>query len=103
MFGPGWGFWHSLQAIFASLGGFLLVLILLAIAVLLVRYLLIATKAAELYLAQNKPTDPGTTTWAANPAAPTAPTTPVVPDVPPTPPTTTPAPRTRAPKTPPSA
>jgi hypothetical protein len=94
--GPGWGLWHSLQTIFASLGGFLLLLILLAVTVLLVRFLLVGTRAAEIYVAKNRPADPGTA--AATPAAPVEPVSPVV-----GPETPRPAPRTRAPKTPPTA
>jgi hypothetical protein len=99
MFGPGfgWNFWHGLQSVFAGLGGFLLLLIFLAVTVLLVRFLLVATRAAELYVARHRPDGPRTGAATAEPVAPVAP---VVPDAPVTPAA---APRTRAPKTPPVA
>ena len=97
--GRGWGVWHALQAAFMAIGGFLLLIILLGLVVLLVRFLLVATKAAELYLAQNasKPTPPDAV------AESTAPVEPVGPVGAPEGPAslTKPAQRPRTPKQPP--
>ena len=97
--GYGWGVWHALQAAFMAIGAFLLLIILLGLVVLLVRFLLVATRAAELYLAQNapKPTPPDA---AAESTAPVEPVGPVgAPEAPAAP--TKPAPRPRTPKPPP--
>ena len=103
--GPGYGFgiWHALQTAFMAIGAFLLLLIVLTVAALLVRYLLVATKAAELYVAQHgtRPAAPDTVVAPAAPAAPepVAPE-PVGPVGAPEPPAK-PAPRPRTPRTPP--
>ena len=47
------GLWGALSALFTAVGAFLLFLALIGLAVLLARYLLVATKAAELYVAKN--------------------------------------------------
>lgn len=79
-YGFGW-FWH----IGSFLGGLILVAGLVVVGVLLVRYLVVATRAAQVYLDAHEPKQP-----AATPPAATEP-----------PPATKPAPRT--PKTPPAA
>ena len=102
----GWGLWHALQSAFMAIGGFLLLIIFLGLVAVLVRFLLVATRAAELYVAQNRlePTAPDAVGRAAAPVAP-APAEPVgpvgAPEAPAAPPK--PAPRPRTPKTPPSA
>jgi hypothetical protein len=75
-YGFGW-FWH----IGSFIGGLILVAAVIVVAVLLVRYLIVATRAAQFYLDSHDTVRP-----AAPPAA--------------TPPVTKPAPRT--PKTPPA-
>jgi hypothetical protein len=82
-FGFGW-FWH----IGSFIGGLILTVAIVVVAVLLVRYLIVATRAAQFYLDSHDTARPATTTA---PAA--APATPV----------TKPAPRPRTPKTPPPA
>ena len=69
------GLWGALSALFTAVGAFLLFLALIGLAVLLARYLLVATKAAELYVARNGEIAPPPATAAtvadAAPAAPT--------------------------------
>lgn len=86
-FGFGW-FWH----IGSFLGGLILVAGLVVVAVLLVRYLIVATRAAQIYVDAHTP--------AATPAATaaTAASTTASTDA-----TTKPAPRARTPKAPPPA
>ena len=77
--GFGWGIWHALQAVFMAIGGFLLLVIFLGLAVLMVRFLLVAPAASA-------------------PAEPVEPVGPVgAPEPPPKP-----APRPRTPKAPPA-
>lgn len=82
MFGDrfGFGFWH----VGAFLGGVILTAALVVVAVLLVRYLIVATRAAQLYLDTHAPVS----------TAPPEATPPTV--------ATKPAPRPRTPKTPPA-
>src|SRR5437868_11892636 len=102
------GIWHAIETLFAAIGAILGLLIAVAVIVLLVRYLIVATKAAEIYVAQHGqkpygmaaislPPEPG-------PLAPSAPepvaAEPVEPVGAPEP-TQKPAPRTRTPKLPP--
>jgi hypothetical protein len=103
MFGPGygWGIWHAIQAAFVAIGGLLLLIIFLGLAVLLVRFLLVATRAAELYVAQNRsqPTAPDAAVAPSSIApAPAEPVGPVGSTEPPV----KPAPRPRTPKAPPA-
>ena len=78
-FGPwGGGWWHALTLV---IGGFIwLLAIALALAVIffLIRFLLVATRAAQLYVNQHAPAEPArpTTPEAAPAAAPAAPATP---------------------------
>jgi hypothetical protein len=82
-YGFGW-FWH----IGSFLGGLILVAGLVVVGVLLVRYLIVATRAAQVYLDAHEPKLPATTPPAATE---------------PPPATTTTKPTARTPKTPPAA
>jgi cell division septation protein DedD len=99
--GPGYGFgiWHALQSAFMAIGGFLLLIIFLGLVAVLVRFLLVATKAAELYVAQNGSKSTASDVVAAPPTpAPAEPVGPVgASETPPKP-----APRPRTPKAPPA-
>ena len=103
MYGPGhgWGFGLFWQ-IGAFIGGLLLTVALIALAILLVRYLLVATRAAQLYV--DARSGPGTAPAATEPppATPPAPAAAPAPTTP-APAATKPAPRPRTPKTPPAA
>ncbi len=70
----GWGFGHGLLTIFASLIGVFVWVLCFSVAVavlfLLVRFLLVGTRAAQLYVAKNEPPRP------AAPAVPRAPASP---------------------------
>ena len=94
MYGPGhgWGF-GLLWQIGAFLGGLVLTVAIVALAILLVRYLIVATRAAQLYVDSHSA--PGAT----------PPATPPTTEPPTTPPAAAakPAPRPRTPKTPPAA
>lgn len=60
-FGPGGylrGIWRVLTGLASVLGGLLLLLLFIAVAVLLIRYLLIATRAAQLYVDAHEPERP---------------------------------------------
>ncbi len=88
--GPGfgaWGFLGALGHLIATVLGALVSLaafaILIAIVFLLVRFLLVGTKAAQLYVAQHSP--------AASDEAPSAPVAPAAPTAPAPPATVTPA------------
>lgn len=105
-YGPGgWDYFEIMGRIGSILVGSILFLVWLAVLVLLVRFLLIGTRAAKLYLRSNghhdglfgpRPTPPAAPAPAATaPAATTAPRTA-------TPPATRPAPRPRTPRTPPA-
>lgn len=85
-YGFGW-FWH----VGSFLGGVILTAAVVVVLVLLVRYLIVATRAAQVYLDTHAPTSPGTTP----PAATEPPPATVVPEKP--------APRPRTPKSPPAA
>lgn len=71
----GWGFGHGLIAIFANivagLAWILCLSVTIAVLFLLVRFLLVGTRAAQLYIAQHEPKRP-VATGAASAAAPTA-------------------------------
>ena len=113
--GPGlWGFgWfgHAVGVIVYGLFSFLVLLIIATLIFLLVRFLLVATKAAQLYVAKNSPPRPvapvaTTTAPAAAPTTTTAPATKPAtaakPATAPKPPTAAkPATKPRTPKTPP--
>lgn len=97
-FGPG-GFGWGLQLAWrltTTLAGFVVVLVLIGLTILLVRYLLVATKAAQLYVAAHTDTPPSASEPPPAVADPT-------PSTPPASAAAKPAPRTRAPKTPPAA
>ena len=107
--GPGWGF-GILAHIATFFGGLVLAAALIVLTILLVRYLIVATRAAQLYVDAHSA--PGATPPAATeppPATPPAPAAtspaPAATPTPPaaTPPPTKPAPRPRTPKTPPAA
>lgn len=66
-YGFGW-FWH----ITSFIGGLILVAAVIVVAVLLVRYLIVATRAAQFYLDSHdtaRPASPAASTPAAPPAA----------------------------------
>jgi len=87
-FGP---FAHFGMVVIGGLLWLFMLLVAIALIFLLVRYLLVATKAHQLYIAQNTP--PAATPTATSPAATTpAPTAAA--------PATKPAPKPRTPKTP---
>jgi hypothetical protein len=90
MYGPGHGFFGGLWHIAAFLGGLVLTAALVALAVLLVRYLVVATRAAQLYIDAHSA--PGSAPAATEPPPATPPA-----------PAAKPAPRPRTPKTPPAA
>lgn len=96
MYGPGhgWGF-NLFWQIGAFLGGLVVTAAIIALAILLVRFLIVATRAAQLYVDSHSAP--------ATPPAATAPVTPPATEPPPTTPPTKPAPRPRTPKTPPAA
>ena len=97
----GFDAFHILGIIVWGMASLVALLIIVGILILLVRYLLVATKSHQLYLANNSPAAPAEPS-SATPAgaAPTSPT-PTTP-APTTPTPTTPAPRTRTPKSPPA-
>jgi cell division protein FtsN len=97
--GPGgWDFFDILGRIASFTAGVILFLIWLAVIILFVRFLLIATRAAKVYLRNNGHADGVLPSRPASPAAPAAATTTT------TAPPTRPAPKTpRTPKTPPPA
>ena len=90
--GPGRGFGlgvfdaigHAVNGVVMSAAAVLIFKLLIALGIVLVRFLLVATKAAEIYVADHRPAA------APEPTAPVAPTTPV-----------RPARAPRAPRTPP--
>lgn len=84
--GPGWGF-GILWQIGAFFGGLVLAAALIVLTILLVRYLIVATRAAQLYVDAHSA--PGATPPAAT-------------EPPPATPPVKPAPRPRTPKTPPA-
>ena len=63
-YGFGW-FWH----IGSFIGGLVLVAAIIVVTVLLVRYLIVATRAAQFYLDSNDTARPAATPPAAQPAA----------------------------------
>ena len=82
-FGPwGGGWWHALTLVIGGFIWLLAIALTLAVLFFLIRFLLVATRAAQLYVNQHAPAEPARpvtpTTPAATtaPAAPTAPTTP---------------------------
>lgn len=89
-YGPGLGFdfFHMMQLIVGGFIALFVFLVAVALVILLVRFLLVGTRAAQLYIAKNSPAAP------AESAGPATPTT-VAPA-----PTTAPAtkPATRSPK-----
>ena len=101
MYGPGHGFFGGLWQIGAFLGGLVLTAALIALAILLVRYLIVATRAAQLYV--DARTAPGAAPAATEPP-PAAGGVPAMP-APATPPAPAakPTPRPRTPKDPPAA
>ncbi len=84
--GPGWGM-GLLWNIGAFFGGLVLAAALIVLTILLVRYLIVATRAAQLYVDAHSA--PGATPPAAS-------------EPPPATPPVKPAPRPRTPKTPPA-
>ena len=78
MYGPGLFGQHILGLIATALGTLVLVVVAIGLIFLLVRFLLVATTAAKIYVAKNSPAKPVATTAAAAapaPAASAAPTT----------------------------
>jgi len=90
--GPHWDFYGVLATIASWITGFILFLVWLAVIILFVRFLIIATRAAKLYLRTNGQHD------GLLPHRPAAPPTAAAPAA--TPPATKPAPRPRTPKAP---
>jgi predicted lipid-binding transport protein (Tim44 family) len=72
--GFGWGFGHGLMGVFVNIvGAFLWIIcasVLIGVLFLLVRFLLVGTRAAQLYVAKHEPPRP--VAPAAPPAAPAA-------------------------------
>ena len=91
MYGNGFYGQHILALIATALGTLVLVVVAIGLIILLVRFLLVATTAAKIYVAKNSPARPVATAPAAAPTTATAPTA--------TKPTTATKPRT--PKAPP--
>jgi cytoskeletal protein RodZ len=58
------GLWHLMVSIFFGFGQLLALLILAGVLVLLVRFLLVGTRAAQLYIAKNGPATPAASTEA---------------------------------------
>ena len=90
MYGPGFDgppFGHLIFTIIGGLVWLIALAITIAVLVLLIRFLLVATKAAQVYVARNAlgETAPATTTPAAAPTTPAAPpaTKPRTPKAPP--------------------
>lgn len=95
------GFWHVIVGIFFGIGQLFALLVFLGVLFLFVRFLLVGTKAAQLYIARHAPTPPATPTApaasaptttapakpATKPAAATKPTTTTTRRTPPKPPT----------------
>jgi hypothetical protein len=101
--GPGFGLYSIFADVAAGLAFILGFVIVVGLIVLLVRFLLVATRAAELYVANNRPAEHAVTPTPVTPEPPAPPapeatssvaTTPVVA------PARTSTPRTRTPKPP---
>jgi predicted lipid-binding transport protein (Tim44 family) len=92
--GPGWMF-GILSQIAMFLGGVLLTVAVIGVTILLVRYLIVATRAAQRYL----DTHPAPAPAPAEPSPEAPPTAPTSAEAP----AAKPAPRSRTPKTPPAA
>lgn len=105
-FSWGWRFGDMIGNVIWGLFSFFVFLVIVGLIFLLVRYLLVATRAAQVYLQLNEPARPAaaaTATPTTTTAAPTATTpTATAPTTPAPAATTKPAPRTRTPKTPPT-
>jgi Na+-transporting methylmalonyl-CoA/oxaloacetate decarboxylase gamma subunit len=109
-FGPWGGWWHVATLVLGCFVWLLGVALMLAVVFFLIRFLLVATKAAQLYVNQHAPAEPardttsgtkGSTATAAMPASTTATTTRTPTGA--TTATTKPAPRPRTPRTPPAS
>lgn len=116
--GPGFGWGYGFLHIGSFLIGLVIAAAIIAVTVLLVRYLVVATRAAQFYLDQHAPTaqqrpqppHDGTTATPAAASTPTAASTPASattrsltkPMADPTPPDVPRTTRTRTPKTPPA-
>jgi hypothetical protein len=77
-FGGGFGdFWHVILGIFFGVGQVLALLVFLGVLFLFVRFLIVATRAAQVYVAKNAPAAPPAAkpATATKPAAATRPTT----------------------------
>jgi len=99
---PGYGVAHILSAIVWAIGSIIVFAIVVALLVLLVRFLIIGTKAAQLYLDTNgQAKASGSSTPAA--ATPESPVTTTAQQAATAKPSTKPVPRPRTPKAPPSA
>jgi predicted lipid-binding transport protein (Tim44 family) len=83
MYGPGYGFnpmGHVFGMLAAGFAGFVAFLIVAAVLVLLVRFLIIGTRAAQLYIANNSPAKDAPIVQA--PPAPPVPPAPAAPTAP---------------------
>lgn len=69
------GFWHLILGIFFGVGQVLAILVFLGVLFLLVRFLLVATRAAHVYIAKNAPAAKPVPPAATKPAAAARPTT----------------------------
>ena len=99
--GPGFGaFGGIIDSIIAGLFFLLCFAVVVGLLFVLVRFLLVATKAAEIYVAKNGTTAPVAPAATAPVTTMTAPTTSVATTPVATTPVTKPAPRTRTPKPP---
>lgn len=95
------GPWHFQFGLGSILAGIVLTAALVVVAVLLIRFLIVATRAAQLYLDQNGPSAPTTPAAPVAPAAPApAAAAPAADPTPPNVPAGTKPTRTRAPKPP---
>ena len=90
-FGWGYGFMAVIQTFVCGVVALLAFAVAVGLIFLLVRFLLVATRAAQLYLAEHEPSRPVAPAASATPAASTTPTA-----------STTPAAATPAAKTPPA-
>ena len=96
--GPGFGFYSVVTDVVGGLLFILAVVVVVGLIVILVRFLLVATRAAEIYIAKNRPSEGVTSPGA--PAPVTPPAEPVTTGTLPTTPTLATTPRTRTPKPP---
>ena len=69
-FGPWGNWWHALNLVIAGFAWLLFLALILAVLFFLIRFLIVATRAAQLYVNQHAPAEPARPS---TPAATTAP------------------------------